>query len=161
MMNPTALLLLLAFGATVVLGSSGGLLETRHAQVGILDRVDNVTRCGGFGTPMELRVSDCNGYCELTPGRLYQLEVDFYPSAAAAQLSLAIDLVFNGTPLRLFEVAVPGSSVQPGFLYTLKYSIVPNDQLAGQTVKLRGIIFHTDNRILEVCYEVDVDILEL
>jgi len=158
MMNTTAFTLLLA---TAVLGSSGGLLETSHSQVGTFGRVDNVTRCGGFGTPMELRVSDCEGYCKLTPGRLYQLEVDFYPSSPAVGLSLAIDLVANGTPYRLFEVEIPGSSVQPGFLYTLKYSIVPNDIMAGQTVKLRGIIFNTVDRVLEVCYEVDVDILEL
>ncbi len=85
----------------------------------------------------------------------------FFPGSAAAQLSIATDLVFNGQPLRLFEAAIPNSSVQPGLMYTIRFSTVPNDVLSGQTVKLRIIIYHSDNRLLEICAESEVDILEL
>ncbi|OXA57962.1 uncharacterized protein LOC110847544 [Folsomia candida] len=123
--------------------------------------VTNITRCGGYGTPIQLRITECEGRCSFTPGRVYNIEYDMIPSSASTSLSLACDLVFNGTPLRLFEAEIANSSVQPGLMYTVKFSIVPNDILSGQTVKLRAIIYHTDNRLLEICVETECDILDL
>ncbi|OXA37550.1 hypothetical protein Fcan01_27634 [Folsomia candida] len=80
--------------------------------------------------------------------------------SAAPSLSLAVDLVYLGTQHRLFDFVLP-DSVQPGFVYTVRYSIVPNDVLAGNAVLLRAIIYHTDNRILEVCSQTEADILNL
>jgi len=123
--------------------------------------VTNITRCGGYGTPIQLRISECDGRCSFRPGRLYDTEYDLIPSSASQSLSLAVDLVFNGTPLRLFEAEIAGSSVQPGLMYTVKFSFVPNDILSGQTVLLRSIIYHTDNRLLEICVQTEVEILPL
>ncbi|OXA57958.1 uncharacterized protein LOC110846792 [Folsomia candida] len=122
----------------------------------------NVSRCEGFGTPIETRISDCDGYCTFIPGRVYNAEQDFMPSAATPSLTLKVEICMSaGFCMQIFEVELPGSSVQPGFVYTSKYSVVPNDILAGQTVQMRAQISHTDTRRVDVCIYCDVDIAAL
>jgi len=145
-----------SFASISTAGGAAGLF-----QVGQKGVVTNTTRCGGYGTPIQLRVSDCEGRCSLIPGKVYDIEWDFFPSSAASSLSIACDLVFAGTPLRLFESVLPNSSVQPGLMYTIRFSVVPNDVLSGDTIKLRAIIYHTDNRLLELCIDTEVDMLEI
>ncbi|XP_021953054.1 uncharacterized protein LOC110849891 [Folsomia candida] len=123
--------------------------------------VGNITRCGGYGTPIQLRISECEGRCAFQPGRVYNIEYDFIPSSAATSLSLAVDVVYLGTPHRLFDTVLPGSSVQPGLMYTVRYSIVPNDTFSGNAVLLRAIIYHTEGRLLEICMQTEADILTM
>ncbi|OXA44683.1 uncharacterized protein LOC110857773 isoform X4 [Folsomia candida] len=124
--------------------------------------VDPAYRCGGLATQLQLRISDCDGYCRLMPGTLYNCENDFMPSSAAASLSLRVEICMNaGFCTVIINTELPNSSVQPGFVYTAKYSIVPNDVLSGSTVEFRASILHTDNLRVEVCVSADVDILTL
>lgn len=53
-----------------------GLSERGVAPLGV---VSPVSRCGGVGTPLQLRISECEGKCELKPGTVYNCEKDFMP----------------------------------------------------------------------------------
>lgn len=44
-------------------------------------------------------------------------------------------------------------------MYTVKFSVTPDEILSGQVVDLRAIIYHTDDRFLELCVETEVDII--
>ncbi|OXA45388.1 uncharacterized protein LOC110857200 [Folsomia candida] len=121
--------------------------------------VTNITRCGGYGTPIQLRVSNCEGKCSLMPGQVYNIEYDFIPNASASGLGLACDLVLDGERYRLFDIALPNSAVLPDLMYTVKFSVTPDEILSGQVVDLRAIIYHTDDRFLELCVETEVDII--
>ncbi|OXA47855.1 uncharacterized protein LOC110855244 [Folsomia candida] len=122
--------------------------------------VDPVARCGGVGTQLGLRISDCNGVCTLTPGTVYNCENDFIPSSASPSLSLWVEVCLRGFCTIIIQTELPGSSVQPGLMYTVKYSIVPNDILSGETIEFRGYIYHTDNMLLEICVSADMHILQ-
>ncbi|OXA44458.1 uncharacterized protein LOC110857596 [Folsomia candida] len=130
----------------------------QQANAGVVDAF----RCGGLATQLQLRISDCDGYCRLQPGQIYNCENDFMPSSPSASLSLRIEICMNaGFCIVIIDTVLPNSSVQPGFVYTAKYSIVPNDILAGETVEFRAYIMHSDDLHVEVCVAADVDILEL
>ncbi|OXA44489.1 uncharacterized protein LOC110857700 [Folsomia candida] len=122
--------------------------------------VQPVGRCGGVGTPLQLRISGCEGYCELQPGSIYNCEEDFMPSMAAPSLILKIEICMSaGFCMIILETELANSSVQPGFIYTAKYSIVPNDILSGQTVEFKAYISASDTMRLEICVSAFVDIL--
>ncbi|OXA44211.1 uncharacterized protein LOC110857685 [Folsomia candida] len=122
--------------------------------------VVTVNRCDGMGTPIQTRISDCEGRCTFQPGKIYNAEQDFMPSAATPSLTLKVEVCFNGGfCMQILEAELPNSSVQPGFVYTAKYSVVPNDILSGQTVELRAYILHTPTARVDVCIFCDVDIL--
>ncbi|OXA44606.1 uncharacterized protein LOC110857907 [Folsomia candida] len=124
--------------------------------------VDPVTRCGGVGTQLQLRISDCSGRCSLRPGTVYDCENDFMPSSSSPSLDLRVEICMNaGFCTVIINTVLPNSSVQPGFIYTAKYTVVPNDVLAGQVVEFRASILHSDNLRVEVCVAADVDILPL
>ncbi|XP_021962078.1 uncharacterized protein LOC110857773 isoform X3 [Folsomia candida] len=124
--------------------------------------VDPAYRCGGLATQLQLRISDCDGYCRLMPGTLYNCENDFMPSSASPSLTLRVEICMNaGFCTVIINTELPNSSVQPGFVYTAKYSVVPNDILSGQTVEFRASILHTDSLRIEVCVAADIDILQL
>lgn len=40
--------------------------------------------------------------------------------------------------MQILDVDLPNSSVQPGFVHTARFSIVPNDILSGQQVVMRA-----------------------
>jgi hypothetical protein len=40
----------------------------------------NVTRCEGLGTPIQTRITGCDGFCKFQPGKVYDCEQDFMPS---------------------------------------------------------------------------------
>jgi len=63
-----------SFASISTAGGAAGLF-----QVGQKGVVTNTTRCGGYGTPIQLRVSDCEGRCSLIPGKVYDIEWDFFP----------------------------------------------------------------------------------
>ncbi|XP_035707759.1 uncharacterized protein LOC118435584 [Folsomia candida] len=109
----------------------------------------NFTRCGGYGTPIQLRISDCKERCAFIPGQEYGIEYDFITSTAQTSLSLVVEVVYQSWPHRLFDVVLPDSSVNPGKMYTVRCSIVPDDTLAGNAVLLRAITYHTEGRQLE------------
>ncbi|XP_035713894.1 uncharacterized protein LOC118438175 [Folsomia candida] len=82
--------------------------------------------------------------------------------SATQSLTLKVEICMSpGFCMQIFEVELPGSVVQPGFVYTAKYSVVPNDILAGKTVQMRAQISHTDTRRVDVCIYCDVDIAPL
>jgi len=115
-------------------------------------------RCGGVGTPVQLRVSDCDVRCSFTPGQVYNFEEDFYPSSAISSLSLWVDMCLRGFCTTLFEAEIPNSSVQPGFLYTAKISVVPNDMMSGSTVEIRANLVHTHSFLVETCLYFQADV---
>jgi len=121
--------------------------------------VSPVTRCGGLGTPIQLRISGCEGSCSFTPGTPYNAEFDFMPSSSARSLTLRVDVCISGFCYVILEAELVNSSVQPGFIYTAKYSIVPNDILSGQTISLQAYIYHTDIDRVEACLEIEAAIL--
>jgi len=116
-------------------------------------------RCGGVGTPVQLRVSDCNVRCSFTPGQVYNFEEDFYPSSAISSLNLWVDMCLRGFCTTLFEAEIPNSSVQPGFLYTAKISVVPNDMMSGNTVEIRANLVHTNSYLVETCLYFQADVV--
>jgi hypothetical protein len=60
--------------------SASSLSITKKAQSVVpYGVVEPITRCGGVGTFHQLRISDCSGRCQLTPGRVHSIEVDFSP----------------------------------------------------------------------------------
>ncbi|OXA58945.1 uncharacterized protein LOC110844726 [Folsomia candida] len=117
-----------------------------------------ITRCGGVATPLQLRISGCEGYCRFQPGTVYDCEKDFMPSSPATSLSLRVEVCARPLCFTILTAEIPNSSVQPGFVYTAKYSIVPNDVFSGQTIQFYAYIYHTDSSLLEVCVSADVDI---
>ncbi|OXA39334.1 uncharacterized protein LOC110861279 [Folsomia candida] len=124
--------------------------------------VVNVTRCEGFGTPIQTRISDCEGYCRFQPGQVYNAEQDFMPSGATPSLTLMVEICLQsggGVCMQIIDAPLPNSSVQPGFLYTAKYSVVPNDVLSNRTVEMRAYISHTGTTRVDVCVYCDVDVL--
>lgn len=79
---------------------------------------------------------------------------------AAPSLMLKIEICMSaGFCMVIIDTELPNSSVQPGFVYTAKYSIVPNDILSGQRVEFRAYIMHSDDLHIDVCVAADVDIL--
>ncbi len=73
------------------------------------------------------------------------------------QVDICIQLGFCWTVL---DVEIPNSSVQPGFVYTAKYSITPNDVFAGETLIYKAHLFRSDmTRIEEICVTAEVDIV--
>jgi len=141
---------------TLLLGGLGNLVL---ANAGIQGVVDPVRHCGGIGTFRQLRISDCMGNCTFIAGRPYDCELDFMPSSSAPSLSLRIDLCHLGFCYTILEAVLPNSSVQPGFVYTAKYTIVPNDVFDGETVTLQGYIYQTQNSRVEVCVEFNAGIV--
>jgi len=158
----------LAFLAVVVASASASAIYTGPTIVrkglapkdgSALGVVDPAYRCGGVGTPLQLRISECEGRCSFNPGQVYNCEKDFMPAAAAPGLTLKVELCMSsGFCMQIFEVDLPNSSIQPGFIYTAKYSIVPNDILSGQAVEFKAYISHTNNGLLEICVSADITI---
>jgi len=137
----------------------GGLGSLVLANVGTQGVVDPIRRCGGYGTFRQLRISNCTGNCTFIAGRPSDCELDFMPSSSAPSLSLRIDVCHLGFCYNILEAILPNSSVQPGFVYTTKYTIVPNDVFDGQTITVQGYIYQTQNLRLEICVEFDADIV--
>lgn len=55
----------------------------------------------------------------------------YLSGAATPSLTLKVEVCFNGGfCMQILEAELPNSSVQPGFVYTAKYSVVPNDILS-------------------------------
>ncbi|XP_021968425.1 uncharacterized protein LOC110863425 [Folsomia candida] len=163
-MNQFAKVALLLLTATACHGSPS-LVRTIAAPfsssgVSPLGVVTPTTRCGGVGTQRQLRISDCEGFCELQPGKVYNCENDFIPSSPSESLSLMVEVCTNaGFCIVILQVELPNSSVQPGFLYTAKYSIVPNDILTGQTVTFKASLYQTRGSLVEICVSSLIKIL--
>ncbi|OXA60370.1 uncharacterized protein LOC110842663 [Folsomia candida] len=121
-------------------------------------------RCGGVGTFRGLRISDCSGaVCEMIPGRPYNCEGDLLPSSPAASLSLKVTTVYLTTVITIIDTVLENSSVQPGYLYTVKFTIVPNDVLVGNHLLTQASLYHTTvnpNPLIEFCAAFHVRIIE-
>lgn len=70
----------LAIFATVANGHVEIERKTGSTRSSALGVVDPVRRCGGLATQIQLRISDCEGICQLVPGKIYNCENDFMPS---------------------------------------------------------------------------------
>jgi len=124
--------------------------------------VDPTRRCGGVGTPRQTRISGCEGYCTFIPGHVYNCEKDFIPSSYAESLSLMVEICTDtGLCVIVLQTELANSSISPGFIYTAKYSIVPNDILAGQTVEFRATLYQTRGSLVEICVAAFVDIAQI
>ncbi|OXA36507.1 uncharacterized protein LOC110862982 isoform X1 [Folsomia candida] len=121
--------------------------------------VVNVTRCGGMGTHRETRVSDCEGYCQVQPGQVYRVEQDFIPyGSGSGSLRLKVNIcLHDGTCVEIINADL--ITVAPGPHYTVRYSLIPNDVVSGQTVQLRAEIANPNNGVVEICVSCDIDVL--
>ncbi|OXA45275.1 uncharacterized protein LOC110857430 [Folsomia candida] len=125
--------------------------------------VVNVSRCDGLGTPVQTRISDCDGYCRFQPGKTYDCEQDFMPSSSILRLNLKVEVCYDvGLCMQIINADLPGTPVGPGFIYTAKFTFVPNDILAGETLEMRAIISRTEGGVYpEICVLCKVDVLPL
>ncbi len=76
------LLVCVGFLCIVISSSSASVSISRkkNAEVGQpRGVVSPIGRCGGVATPLQLRISECEGVCRLQPGRVYDCEKDFIP----------------------------------------------------------------------------------
>ncbi|XP_021963574.1 uncharacterized protein LOC110859006 [Folsomia candida] len=107
-------------------------------------------RCGG--TLTELRVENCEGStCRLNPGTLYITEGDLIPSSASSQLHLKVTTTYFTGEVTIIDTNLDDSSVQPGQTYTIRFTIVPNDVLAGSTLPIRATISDVASGRVEIC----------
>ncbi|OXA64270.1 uncharacterized protein LOC110841626 [Folsomia candida] len=120
--------------------------------------VSPVTRCGGVGTQRGLRISECDGFCNLQPGKVYNCENDFMPSSASPSLSLWVEICHRSVCSIIVRTELANSSVQPGFVYTAKYDIVPNDYFSGETIEFRAYIYQTQSMLMEICVSAEIGI---
>jgi hypothetical protein len=84
------------------------------------------------------------------------MEADMIPATAAPQLKLTVTAIIGGFRLQILSTDLANSSVQPGLLYTVTFSIVPNDGLSGQQVGIEAKVTH--GSIEEICAVVQVRI---
>ncbi|XP_021964190.2 uncharacterized protein LOC110859536 [Folsomia candida] len=109
-------------------------------------------RCGGVGTLTQLRVEDCEGStCRLNPGTPYVAEGDLIPSSASSQLHLKVTTTYFTGEVTIIDTNLDNSSVQPGQTYTIRFTIVPNDVLAGSTLPIRATISDVATARVEIC----------
>ncbi|OXA47417.1 uncharacterized protein LOC110855710 [Folsomia candida] len=113
--------------------------------------VVNVTRCGGVGTPLQTRVSGCEGYCQVRPGQVYEFQQDFMPSSQMNGVKLTVEVCLNDGFCMLIINADLITIAPPGPIYTANYALIPNDILSGQTVQLRAGFAHSISNLLEIC----------
>lgn len=98
--------------------------------------------------------------CEMVPGTPYSVEADFIPSAASPELCLNVTAIHLGFDIPIISTELPGSSVQPGQLYTIRYTITPNDSLKGFTVPITSTVGRCFNSaFVEMCRSIRVRIL--
>ncbi|XP_021959764.1 uncharacterized protein LOC110855660 isoform X1 [Folsomia candida] len=122
--------------------------------------VVNVTRCGGVGAHRETRVSDCEGYCQVQPGQVYQVEHDFVTNnPGSGSLTLFVDILLNSTGTWVQIISADLITVAPGPAYTVKYSLIPNDVVSGQTVQIRAEIVNLNTGGVQICVSCDIDVL--
>jgi hypothetical protein len=69
--------------------------------------------------------------------------------------------IVEGPCFLIVEAEIPNSSVQPGFVYTAKIDLVPNDIMAGRPVILRGYLIRFPVWIHEICLSFEADVIEL
>ncbi|OXA44331.1 uncharacterized protein LOC110857767 [Folsomia candida] len=129
----------------------------------ILGIVDPAHRCeNGVGLPQQLRISDCEGRCQFNPGQIYNCELDFLSGGSETHsltLQIEICMIESVSCTVILNVELPNSPVQPGFMYTVKYSITPDEVLSGQAVEFYTRLFNTKFDILQVCVTAEIDIL--
>ncbi|XP_021964902.1 uncharacterized protein LOC110860149 [Folsomia candida] len=117
-----------------------------------LGGVVSYERCGGVGTLTQLRVETCNGTsCRLNPGTPYLAEGDLIPSTASSQMHLRVTTTYFTGELVIIDTDLDNSSVQPGLTYVIKFTIVPNDVLAGSTLPIRASISDVASGRVEIC----------
>lgn len=99
MFKVLAFLALVVSSATAHAINSGSIVKGTSGALGI---VSPVKRCGGVGTPLNLRISDCEGYCRLRPGVVYNCEKDFMPSKSIVQNDVQQFSFYNADKLCIF-----------------------------------------------------------
>jgi len=101
---------------------------------------------------LDIRIDRCSSgetVCYVDPGYLVSVEADFIPGHATKSLKLGVDAVMgNGYRFAIMSAGIPNSSVQPGIVYVIKFSIVPNDVLAGETFAMEVDVLDDGNRVL-------------
>ncbi|OXA60315.1 uncharacterized protein LOC110844351 [Folsomia candida] len=125
------------------------------ASAGVVDH----TRCGGVGTFLEMRIQNCEGaIAYMNPGTPYPSEGDLIPSSAAPALRLKVTATYLGFPISIIDTVLDNSSVQPGNLYTIRFTITPSDGLKGNTVPVDAEISNEASGIIEICVRVQAHI---
>jgi hypothetical protein len=66
-------------------------------------------------------------------------------------LTLKVTAFYLSFPITIIDAVLPNSSVQPGVQYTIRFTIVPNDLLAGEYLPINSEVFHTDTGLEEIC----------
>lgn len=92
----------------------------------------------------------------LLTGKPYACEGDIITSRPAAALRFKVTAIYLGFPVIIIDTVLEGSSVQPGEAVTLRYTIVPNDILSGNTLPVNSEISNDETALIEVCATVQV-----
>jgi len=99
---------------------------------------------------------DCGaGQCptNVIPGDVCNIVIGFIPSYPAPSLTLKAEVCMpdSGFCMQILEVELPNSGTLPGFGYTIRFSMVANDILAGHEVVSRVYVMNSATRQVEVC----------
>ncbi|OXA36747.1 uncharacterized protein LOC110862886 [Folsomia candida] len=116
--------------------------------------------CGGAGQVSQVRISDCEGaVAEMRQGVEYSVEADVIPAAASAGLYLKVTVVFMGNTIPIIDAVVPNSAVQPGTLYTLRWTITPGAIPVGNTVPVTSEISDAASAAVLMCARITARII--
>jgi hypothetical protein len=108
----------------------------------------------------DVRIQDCEGpIAMMTPGTPYQTESDIIPAEAATSLRLKVTAVYLGYPIIVIDSQLENSTVRPGEGYTIKFTIIPNDLLSGNTLPVSVEVSDNDTHRVEGCVTVIVQVL--
>lgn len=88
-------------------------------------------------------------------------EVDFLSGSSTSGVTIKIDFrnTTSGWSYPIINANLPNSAILPGFMYTIKFPIVPSDILSGQNLEFRAALSHTPTGFSEFCIYADMEIL--
>lgn len=90
-----------------------------------------------------------------------KISYNIYPLAdgsGSGSLRLKVNIcLHDGTCVEIINADL--ITVAPGPHYTVRYSLIPNDVVSGQTVQLRAEIANPNNGVVEICVSCDIDVL--
>jgi len=135
------IILVLAFTLTVAVASQ---------QRGV---VTPVTPCGGSGTPVQLRIQNCEGAppCSIYTNIDTLIEGDFIPSTNSALARFRLVAETQQGPITVSDGDL--GALVGGQLYTASQTIRIGTTLEGQTIKVILDIYDVASGRIEICVE--------
>lgn len=75
-------------------------------------------------------------------------------------LHLMVTATFEGERYTIIHADLPNSAVQPGMMYTIYFTVMPSDMLAGHEVQVMSQLSDASNGNVEICLIVTVNVSE-